>query len=275
MEQFATLEERVAEIAKRLDEPEPTPTPTPPDPEISPDIWILRYPSSGDDADRDLFPYQQALEHGIQFVPSPATRGRGAARFYLGEEDPREPITKGYRAEYSMWGTEDPHRFFQEGSWTWMARRLFFPEDWNQGHKDDLWDDRIIDQNPDSGSPHISLHVRGGDSKSVTLGLRSKIQTNPDVDPRWWWHGEVTVPTGKPVVIVRHTKFSRTEGYLEWYVNGTRVGEAWRGRTLQLRGSTYVKWGDYGQPILYFDEGIAFAPGNGESRVEELTKALS
>lgn len=239
---------------------------TPPEEPSKPasDIVVFKWPTSGSDADRDLFPYQQAHPHGIQFVEHD---GDGAAQFLLRESDPREPITNGFRAEYSMWGSEDPRHMFGEGDELWVARWLYFPSDAHQG-KNSTWDDRLIFQHPDSGSPMFSLHAYGIGHGSVTLGVRQKRH-----DGAFVYHGRRSVSMNTPVLFVEHVKWSQQSGYYSWWIDGTEIN-SYTGRTLAVRNRTSVKWGIYGQPTKYLDLGIAFAPGNGTNRSQELVAAI-
>jgi len=243
--------ERIEHLSRRIIALENRTNPTPaPEPELPTDVFVRTYPDSGNDKDRDKYEYQQAHDHGLQFVPAPFKPGRGAVQVLLRANDVREPATDGFRAEFTgepRWG---------EGDEVTYAIAIFIPDDWNQGNNS-TWNDRIIFQFTDQGSPMFSLHMRD------QFVLRRK-----DPDGRFSYHASVNIVADRWYNFTFHVKWTRNgDGFFKTYLDGNFVNE-YRGRTLAVRSTTYAKWGIYGQPTkLYYGE-VRWAKG---ARVPELT----
>jgi len=155
----------------------------------------------------------------------------------------------GYRAE---WHAQD---HVGAGKERWQGISYYFPRDYNQG-KNSTWNDRIIFQYTDEGSPMFSLHL---DAERQQLFLRRKTSTGGT--QTFQELGRWSFQTDRWYDIAFHAVWSKGgDGVFEVYVDGERE-VSYRGRTLAVRDTTYSKWGVYGQPTkLYFDE-IRIAEG--------------
>ncbi len=165
----------------------------------------------------------------------------------------------GYRAEWhAMDHTSGP------GAERWQGISFYFPEDYNQGHNSSTWNDRIIFQYTDEGSPMFSLHL---DAERQELWLRRKTSTGGT--QTFQELGRWSFQTGRWYDLAFHAKWTKdSSGVFEVYVDGKRE-VSYSGRTLAIRDVTYSKWGIYGQPThLFFDE-IRIAEGS--NRLADVT----
>ncbi len=244
--------------------PAPTPTPTAPpvvaapDPASSPAVVsgaaLIRHLTYEDG--EPAMTAEHAPPGGIGRTHEAARSGSSAGYALLKPGDARSSAG-GYRAE---WHGED---HAGKGAERWHGISYYFPRDYNQGKNSATWNDRLIFQFADQGSPMFSLHM---DADHEQLWVRRKLPNGGsaqqfeslgrwDFDPGQWYD------------VVIHVKWTKDgSGFFEVYVNGERK-VAYRGRTLAERDVTYSKWGVYGQPThLLFDEvWTAEGPGTLES----------
>ncbi len=188
-----------------------------------------------------------ATRHALGDAPV-ARSGEKAGMALLKPGDPKWHAG-GYRAEWHA------HDHVYAGTERWQGISFYFPKDYNQG-RNGTWNDRIIFQYTDEGSPMWSLHI---DAARQQLFVRHKTSTGGKQSfeeiARW------SFSTDRWYDIAFHAKWSQgRDGLFEVYVNGEREA-SYKGRTLMVRNFTYSKWGIYGQPTkLYFDE-IRIAEG--------------
>ncbi|MGE3961007.1 MAG: polysaccharide lyase [Dehalococcoidia bacterium] len=169
---------------------------------------------------------------------------------------PKDPSWSGggYRSE---WHGDD--HISGPGDERWHGISYYFPKDFNQGKNSRAFNDRIIFQFADQGSPMFSLHVDAG--KKQLFLRRKKPEGGYQYLGRW------SFQTERWYDIAFHVKWTKERtGIFEMYLDGDRVA-SYSGRTLAVRDVTYSKWGIYGQPTrLYFDEvRIATGPGQLEA----------
>jgi len=214
---------------------------------------IARHLTFEDDYSGEM-PGIQANPGGIGSTSESARAGSKAGYAHLDDSDGREAKTDGFRAEYH--GSDHAGN----GDERWHGISFYFPEDVDQGNNSG-WNDRIIFQFADQGSPMFSLHM---DVDAGELWVRRKLpERNSDGKPQFETLGRWPFETGQWYDMVFHAEWSTgSSGSFEVYVDGQRRVN-YQGRTLAERDSTYSKWGIYGQPTrLLFDE-VWRAEGSG------------
>lgn len=182
-------------------------------------------------------------------IGSTTTRraGRQAAVALLKPGDPQW-LGGGYRAEFHANDT------LSSGE-RWYGISFYFPKDYNQG-KNGAFNDRIIYQFTDNGAPVFSLHV---DAARQELMLRRK-----KLEGGWHYMGRWKFETERWYDIAFHVNWTKSSsGLFELYVGGKRIAR-YEGRTLGSRGSTYSKFGVYGQPTRIFIDEFRMASGPGK-----------
>ncbi|MCA9847817.1 MAG: polysaccharide lyase [Dehalococcoidia bacterium] len=178
-----------------------------------------------------------ATSYGLG-TTSTARAGRQAAVALLKPGDPQW-WGGGYRSEFHA------NDHISSGE-RWYGISYYFPKDYNQG-KNKAFNDRLIYQFTDNGAPVFSLHV---DAAKQQLFLRHKRS-----DGGWQYLGRWKFETNRWYDVAFHVKWSKSKsGLFELYLDGKKVA-TYTGRTLGARGSTYSKFGIYGQPTkVYIDE---------------------
>ncbi|MGE3961006.1 MAG: heparin lyase I family protein [Dehalococcoidia bacterium] len=188
-----------------------------------------------------------ATSHGLTTTTSEARAGNRAAVALLKPKDPRW-WAGGYRSEFHG----NDHVSSGE---RWYGISYFFPKDYNQG-KNHAFNDRLIYQFTDSGAPVFSLHV---DAARQQIFLRHKRSGGG-----WDYLGRWDFDTERWYDIVFHVKWTKDRtGVFEMYLGGERVAR-YEGRTLGSRGSTYSKWGIYGQPTRVLIDEFRIASGSNQ-----------
>lgn len=198
---------------------------------------------------------EQAPSGGIGRTKEQARSGSSAGYALLRPGDPKSHAG-GYRAE---WHGDDHIK--GPGTERWHGISYYFPSDFNQGSNSATWNDRIIFQFCDQGSPMFSLHL---DAKSQELWVRRKLPNrDSNGKPQFQTLARFPFETGKWYDIVFHAKWTKDgSGFFDVFVDGDQKVD-YNGRTLAERDFTYSKWGIYGQPThLYFDE-VWTAEGSG------------
>lgn len=188
----------------------------------------------------------QAPAGGIGRTSDAARLGSKAGFALLRPGDPSSSAG-GYRAEYH--GNDHTGH----GSERWHGISYYFPKDYHQGSNSSTFNDRIIFQFADQGSPMFSLHL---DPASEELRLRRKLpERDSNGKPQFEVLGRWPFETGRWYDVVFHAKWTtNNSGLFELYIDGERRVN-YQGRTLAERDVTYSKWGIYGQPTrLFFDE---------------------
>lgn len=234
----------------------PAPTPSRPSNGIPVDGATLLSRITFEDGERDR-PNAHAHQHSVGTTDSVSRSGSKAGYSLLSPDD-RPVSSGGYRAE--LWGDD----LAQSGDERWNGISYYIPHDYDQGSNSRTWNDRIIYQFTDTGSPMFSLHLNAdGDEMWVRRKLPDK---GPDGEPRFQTIGRWSVDTGRWYDIVFHARWSTGgSGFFEVYVNGDLQAD-YEGRTLAERRSTSSKWGIYGQPTkLYYDD-VWMAEGSGTLR---------
>ncbi|MCB9484100.1 MAG: heparin lyase I family protein [Dehalococcoidia bacterium] len=201
---------------------------------------------------------EQAPPGGIGRTKETARAGSSAGYALLKPGDERS-FAGGYRAEWHG----DDHA--GKGTERWHGISYFFPSDYNQGSNSATWNDRLIFQFADQGSPMFSLHL---DVDREQLWVRRKLPNrDSNGNPQFETLGRWDFKPGQWYDVVFHVKWTTdNSGFFDVYFNGERK-VAYQGRTLAERDVTYSKWGIYGQPThLLFDEvWTAEGPGTLES----------
>jgi hypothetical protein len=186
--------------------------------------------------------------HALGTTSAVSRLGARAGFALLKPGDPRWHAG-GFRAE---WQAKD--HTSGPGAERWHGISFYFPEDYNQGSNPSTWDDRIIFQFVDEGSPMLSLHI---DAARQQLWVRRKA-----ADGSFHSLGRWSFETERWYDIVFHSVWQKdASGRFEVFVDGTqRV--SYTGPTLAVRDTTYSKWGIYGQPThVIFDE-VRIAEGS-------------
>ena len=218
--------------------PPPTPSPTPTPPPFVSSAW--RY-DSYEPGDPIVEGTQTTTSYGIG-VTSSVARAGSSAGFALLKPGDAKWYGGGFRAEYH--GND---HISGPGDERWHGISYYFPEDYNQGSNSSAFNDRIIFQFADQGSPMFSLHVNAAKQE---LFLRHK---RPDGS--FQYLGSWAFETGRWYDVAFHAKWTKdSSGLFELYLDGELAAE-FHGRTLSVRDITYSKWGIYGQPThVIFDE---------------------
>ncbi|MGE3962239.1 MAG: heparin lyase I family protein [Dehalococcoidia bacterium] len=210
-----------------------------------------------EDGEREMTS-DQAPSGGVGRTRESARSGSSAGYALLKPGDERS-YAGGYRAE---WHGDD---HVGKGAERWHGISYFFPGDYNQGRNSKTWNDRLIFQFADQGSPMFSLHL---DVDREQLWVRRKLPNrDSNGNPQFETLGRWDFDPGRWYDVVFHAKWTTdNSGFFEVYVDGERK-VAYQGRTLAERDVTYSKWGIYGQPTrLLFDEvWTAEGPGTLES----------
>ncbi len=159
----------------------------------------------------------------------------------------------GYRSE---WHGND--HITGPGAERWHGISFYFPSDYDQGDNS-TWDDRIIFQFADEGSPMFSLHL---DADRQELWVRRKLPERNAEGNRFETLARWPFETNRWYDVAFHAIWTKDDtGRFEVYVDGARR-VAYTGRTLAVRSVTYSKWGIYGQPtrLLFDDVRVAEGP---------------
>jgi len=188
----------------------------------------------------------QTSANGLGVTGEAARTGSSAGYAILRPEDPRWS-GGGFRAE---WHGDD--HISGPGTERWHGISYYFPSDYNQG-TNSTWNDRIVFQFADEGSPMFSLHL---DARTQELWVRRKLPErdsggNPQFEELARWK----FSTERWYDVAFHIRWTRDgSGVFEVYVDDVKK-VAYEGRTLGERDVTYSKWGIYGQPTkLFFDD---------------------
>lgn len=236
--EFSNLVDRIGDLG-----PGPVVPPDEPDTPDEPipgDVWIRTYSPAHEDDDRDIEGEQSTRDHSIQFVTAPGYPERTAAQFLLLPGDPVHPKAGGYRAEFHG------SNHVNAGSEWWESAALFVPEDFDPGPRSGGFNDRIIFQHADAGSPHWSQHLS---SDGLLFWRQCREAFGPS---KFDYHGDRVPILGKWANVVEHVRWSKgSDGVFESWVNGSKVVD-YRGRTLDDRDVAYTKWGIYGKPTRLF-----------------------
>ncbi len=198
----------------------------------------------------------QTSADGLGTTQEAARRGVSAGYALLRPDDPRWS-GGGFRAE---WHGED--HTSGPGAERWHGISYYFPSNYNQGRNAATWDDRIIFQFADEGSPMFSLHL---DAARQELWVRRKMpEKNTDGSPRFQELARWKFSTQRWYDLAFHIRWTKDgTGVFELYVDREKKVD-YRGRTLGERDATYSKWGIYGQPTrLLFDEVRIASGANG------------
>lgn len=221
--------------------PSPTPTATPsPTPSPTPASSAWRH-ASYEAGGTIIEATHVSTDYGIGST-SRVARSGSSAGFALLKPGDAKWQGGGYRAEYhGNDSTSGP------GDERWHGISYYFPVDYNQGSNSSTFNDRIIFQFADEGSPVFSLHL---DAAKQELILRHK---RPD--GKFEYLGHWPFETERWYDVAFHVKWTKdSNGVFEFYLNGALAAE-FHGSTLGVRDTTYSKWGVYGQPThVIFDE---------------------
>lgn len=198
---------------------------------------------------------EQAPPNGIGRTTESARSGSSAGFSLLRPGDPQSKAG-GYRSE---WHGSD--HISGPGAERWHGISYYFPKDYNQGSNSSTFNDRIIFQFCDEGSPMFSLHL---DAAREQLWVRRKLpERDSNGKPRFETLGRWDFQVGQWYDIVFHAKWTKDgSGFMEVYVDGQQVVN-YRGRTLAERDVTYSKWGIYGQPTRVLYDEVWAADGSG------------
>ena len=196
---------------------------------------------------------QSSTSDALGLTTDASLWGTHAGYALLRPGDPRWDAG-GYRAE---WHGND--HIAGPGTERWHGISYYFPRDYHQGSNPKTWDDRIIFQFADEGSPMFSLHM---DVDSQELWIRRKLpERGPDGLPQFETLGRWRFEQERWYRVVFHAEWTKdSDGVFDVYVDG-KPKVQYRGRTLAERSVTYSKWGIYGQPARLLFEDVRIAEG--------------
>lgn len=181
--------------------------------------------------------------HSFTRTNEAARHGNYSAQYLLRPGDPRLVGPTGTRVESGWQGSEA-----RAGDVRTYEFSYYFPRDWNQG-RNSTFNDRIITQFTDSGSPMWSFHILDNQLK-----VRQKVWSGSN----FRYHYQGPLPIEQWVDLKFNVKWSKgSDGWMRIYMDGNLIVN-YSGRTLSERNSTYAKWGIYGQPTRLLIDRVAW-----------------